>query len=119
ILSDIALAEGECVRLQVVQGRWSVAALHAENRSASASGPDRAANDGAVGGTEPDPDGVPLAPWGQIGTVGGIALTVSAPHAAWQSPVQRSTQARPRAPAQVPAQIPAQAPTPASALSQP
>src|SRR5690606_34915780 len=70
ILSDIALPEGMAsVCLHVEQGRWRV--VPAQTAGAATGAP--AANDGSGA---PSNALVPLAPWGQVGTVGGLVLTV-------------------------------------------
>lgn len=87
ILSDLDLPDGiASVRLQRVGERWCVTSAQAETSRTdafAASSNHQAANDSSG---DPANTLVPLAPWGQVGTVGGLTITVSTPQAAWQSP---------------------------------
>ena len=90
ILSDLALPQGSAW-LQAGDGRWRVTA--ANPAAADATNDPVMATDMADGMTDDMAGDELLAPlaWGQVGQLGGIALTVSAPHAPWQ----RSTPGKP------------------------
>ena len=72
ILSDMALAHDRPAWLQAEGGRWRITAT--------------APQDGATNDPVMAEDDLLLAPlaFGQVGLLGDVALTVSAPHAPWQ-----------------------------------
>lgn len=86
ILSDLALPQGSAW-LQAGDGRWRVTAA---NPAAPAD--DAATNDPVMAQDMTEDELLAPLAWGQVGQLGGIALTVSAPHAPWQ----RGTPATPR-----------------------
>jgi type III secretion protein D len=90
IVSDMVLPPGAQGWLHATGGHWKVLA---QPRPAGA------ANDAAGPGAAGDA-WVPPTAWGGVVRLGGIAITVSAPHASWQAlPVGEAVAAAPVAPA--------------------
>lgn len=75
IVSDMALPPGAQAWLLAAAGHWKVLAQPRQAGAANdATGPDAA-----------DDAWVPPTAWGGVARLGGVAITVSAPHASWQA----------------------------------
>ena len=110
ILSDIELPNGlTSAHLHIVGNHWRVLSTPADAGGYDQADPDTDQY------TDPDANAlVPLTPWGHAGSVGGLAITVSTPQAAW--PVLANVRATlTPVPVSVPVSVPVPVPAPTRA----